>query len=48
MKSVWVKRTSDLVFDPWGIDPTLPIGNLSDFDREITAFDSGVKPGNGS
>lgn len=57
MKTVWVKRTPDVVFDPWGIDPTLTVGSLSDLGSEITAFDtpirrtlrgSGIKSGSGS
>jgi len=28
MRAVWVKRSSQAVFDPWGIEPTLTIGSL--------------------
>ena len=29
MKSAWVKRTDRTVFDPWGIEPTVTVANLS-------------------
>ena len=30
MRSAWVKRSSDSVFDPWGIEPTVTISGLND------------------
>jgi len=30
MKAVWVKRASNAVFDPWGIEPTAVISNLGE------------------
>ncbi len=28
MRAVWVKRSPEAIFDPWGIDPTLTVHNL--------------------
>jgi 2-haloacid dehalogenase len=28
MKSAWVRRSPDTVFDPWGIEPTITVTNL--------------------
>lgn len=28
MKSAWVKRSPDAVFDPWGVEPTITVTNL--------------------
>ncbi|MDW3095375.1 MAG: haloacid dehalogenase type II [Gammaproteobacteria bacterium] len=30
MKAVWVKRSKSVIFDPWGIEPTLTVNNLSE------------------
>ncbi len=30
MKAVWVQRSQQTVFDPWGIDPTITVSNLLD------------------
>lgn len=30
MRSVWVKRSADAVFDPWGIEPTEIVNNITD------------------
>ncbi|MDH5426359.1 MAG: haloacid dehalogenase type II [Gammaproteobacteria bacterium] len=35
MKSAWVKRNSDAVFDPWGIDPTVIISKLSELEQHV-------------
>jgi 2-haloacid dehalogenase len=35
MKSAWVKRSDRAVFDPWGIEPTLTVGSLSDLCEKI-------------
>lgn len=28
MRAAWIKRSSDAIFDPWGIEPTLTANNL--------------------
>jgi 2-haloacid dehalogenase len=28
MRAAWIKRSSDAIFDPWGIEPTLTASNL--------------------
>lgn len=35
MKSAWVRRSPETVFDPWGIDPTITVSNLLDLDDKI-------------
>lgn len=37
MKAAWVKRAEDAVFDPWGIEPTLTVSNLSGLAEAILA-----------
>lgn len=38
MRAAWVKRAADAVFDPWGIEPTLTVGNLSSLAGQIKQF----------
>ena len=38
MKSVWVKRSSDAVFDPWGIEPTAIIANLKELNGVLSNY----------
>jgi len=35
MKSAWVKRSDRLVFDPWGIEPTLTVATLSELCEKL-------------
>ncbi|MDC0157845.1 haloacid dehalogenase type II [Verrucomicrobia bacterium] len=35
MKSAWVKRTDRVVFDPWGIEPTLTVATLSELCEKL-------------
>jgi len=35
MKTAWVQRTSDSIFDPWGIEPTTVINNLSELSEKL-------------
>ena len=36
MKSAWICRTPDAVFDPWGIEPTITVGSLTELSQQIT------------
>ncbi len=36
LRAAWVQRSSDLVFDPWGIEPTLRINGLRELAGEVT------------
>jgi len=36
MRAVWVKRSADAVFDPWGIAPALTIESLTELAEAIT------------
>ena len=40
MKAAWVQRSPDAIFDPWGIDPTITVSNLSDLASQIAAYSS--------
>lgn len=35
MSAVWLKRTNDVVFDPWGIKPTATITDLGELDAFV-------------
>ncbi len=35
MRSAWVKRSPDALFDPWGIEPTLTVNGLLNLAEEI-------------
>ena len=36
MKSAWIQRSPEAVFDPWGIEPTITVRSLVELDKEIT------------
>jgi len=36
MKSAWVKRSPEAIFDPWGIAPTTKVSNLVELGDKIT------------
>lgn len=35
MRAAWIKRSSEALFDPWGIKPTLTVNSLLDLARQI-------------
>jgi 2-haloacid dehalogenase len=35
MKSAWVRRSPEAIFDPWGIEPTITVNNLLELDKKI-------------
>lgn len=37
MKSAWVRRSADAVFDPWGIEPTMTVSSLVDLAARMKA-----------
>ncbi len=41
MSSAWVRRTPDVVFDPWGIEPTITITTLLELGAGISGYYSG-------
>ena len=41
MKSIWVRRSEDQIFDPWGIDPTLVVNGFDDLSTGIAKYQSG-------
>ncbi len=38
MRAVWLQRSSEQVFDPWGIEPTLRISNLRELEGQLARF----------
>ena len=36
MKSAWIRRSSEAIFDPWGIDPTIIVSNFKDLAAKIS------------
>lgn len=36
LKSAWVRRSPEAIFDPWGIDPTITVSNLLDLAVKIS------------
>lgn len=35
MKSAWIRRSPDAIFDPWGIEPTITVSRLTDLRGEM-------------
>jgi len=35
MKSAWVKRSPEAIFDPWGMEPTLTVSSLTELAEKI-------------
>jgi 2-haloacid dehalogenase len=35
MKSAWIRRSPDAVFDPWGIEPTVTVSSLVELENRI-------------
>jgi 2-haloacid dehalogenase len=38
MRSAWVRRSEEQVFDPWDIEPTLKVSNLRELEGQIARF----------
>jgi 2-haloacid dehalogenase len=38
MRTAWVRRSQEAIFDPWGVDPTLIVENLSQLNDKITGY----------
>ena len=38
MRAVWVRRSPEAIFDPWGIEPTLTVSSLTELDESISAY----------
>ena len=35
MRAAWVQRSPEVLFDPWGIEPTITLSSLSDLADKI-------------
>lgn len=42
MKAVWVQRSPEAIFDPWGIEPTLTVNNLSNLKKQLSEYQSTI------
>jgi 2-haloacid dehalogenase len=40
MRAAWVRRSQEAIFDPWGIEPTITVGNLGELNEQIAGIDS--------
>ncbi len=38
MRAVWVRRSPEAIFDPWGIEPTLTVSSLTELDESISVY----------
>lgn len=39
MKSAWVQRSLEAIFDPWGIEPTVRVGSLTELQEAIAQYE---------
>lgn len=39
MRAAWVQRSDQAIFDPWGIEPTITVGSLSELNKQITEYE---------
>jgi 2-haloacid dehalogenase len=37
MRGIWVRRSPDVVFDPWGVEPTLSVAGLDEICSRLSA-----------
>ena len=35
LRAAWIKRSPEVPFDPWGLEPTLTVSSLSDLAARI-------------
>lgn len=40
IKAVWVRRSPEAIFDPWGIEPTLTVSSLGELNEQISEWQS--------
>ncbi|MEJ2592225.1 MAG: haloacid dehalogenase type II [Candidatus Thiodiazotropha sp.] len=38
MRSAWVRRALEVPFDPWGVEPTLVVHNLTDLEQQFARY----------
>ena len=38
MKAVWVQRSKEVIFDPWGVEPTITINSLLKLRKKIEEY----------
>ena len=42
MKSAWVQRSPEAIFDPWGIEPTIAVNSLVELKDQIEKCETGL------
>jgi 2-haloacid dehalogenase len=42
VRAAWVKRSEDMIFDPWEIEPTISVTDLKELKGAILAFNEGA------
>jgi 2-haloacid dehalogenase len=42
MRAAWVKRSADMIFDPWDIEPTITVSDLKELKGALLAFNDGA------
>lgn len=40
MRGIWVQRSEDQVFDPWGIEPSIRISSLRELEGQLARFNN--------
>jgi len=38
MRAVWVQRTQEAIFDPWGMEPTITVGNFGELAERLSQY----------
>ncbi len=38
MRAVWIQRSKEVIFDPWGIDPTITAENIEQLSEKLTEY----------
>jgi len=39
MKTAWVRRSAETIYDPWGIEPTITVSSLTELAGQINQYD---------
>jgi 2-haloacid dehalogenase len=38
MRAAWVRRSAEMIYDPWGIEPTLTVPGLEELAEQISSY----------
>lgn len=39
MRATWIRRSPEIIYDPWGIEPTITVNNLAELAGQINRYD---------